>query len=222
MSFSIIETNCESHPSPLESLELKAEPREAHMITRHTSFSILFACAFAGSLSAQNPARIDFGTDVLPIFRQNCAGCHGPAQQINGLRLDRKSSVFKAGTRRIVPGSIENSFLYHRLIGNDFGRQMPPTGALPPAQIDTIRRWIEQGAVWPDALANEADLPPLDTKAVAAVEALRKGDLSSFMKFVSEDPKLLNARGPEGSTPFMYAVLYSDSSTLEHLLKIAR
>ena len=176
--------------------------------------------AFAGSLSAQIPARIDFGSDVLPIFRQNCVGCHGPAQQINGLRLDRKSSVFKVGTRRIVPGSIENSFVYHRLIGSDFGRQMPPTGALPPAQIDTIRRWIEQGAEWPDALANEADLPPLDTKAVAAVEALRKGDRSSFMKFVSEDPKLLNARGPEGSTPFMYAVLYSDSSTLEQLLKI--
>jgi ankyrin repeat protein len=189
------------------------------MITRHISFAILFVCTFAGSLSAQIPSKIDFGSDVLPVLRQNCVGCHGPAQQMNGLRLDRKSSVFKVGTRRIVPGSIENSFLYHRLIGNDFGRQMPPTGALAPAQIDTIRRWIEQGAEWPDALANEADLPPLDTKAIAAVEALRKGDRSSFMKFVSEDKKLLNARGPEGSTPFMYAVLYSDSSTLEQLLK---
>ena len=39
------------------------------------------------------------------------------------------------------------------------------------------------------------------------------------MKSVAEDPKLLNARGPEGSTPFMYAVLYTGVPTLEQLLK---
>src|SRR5438046_8794323 len=39
------------------------------------------------------------------------------------------------------------------------------------------------------------------------------------MKLVAEDPKLLNARGPEGSTPFMYAILYSDSGSLRQLLE---
>ena len=51
------------------------------------------------------------------------------------------------------------------------------------------------------------------------VDALRNGDRQTFMKFVAEDATLLNARGPEGSTPFMYAVLYSDASFLEQLLK---
>src|ERR1035437_6720284 len=37
---------------------------------------------------------------------------------------------------------------------------------------------------------------------------------------VAEDPKLLNGRGPEGSTPFMYAVLYTGAATLERLLKL--
>jgi ankyrin repeat protein len=36
---------------------------------------------------------------------------------------------------------------------------------------------------------------------------------------LADDPKLLNARGPEGSTPFMYAVLYTDAATLERLIK---
>jgi len=45
-------------------------------------------------------------------------------------------------------------------------------------------------------------------KAVTMIQALAAGDRQSFMKVVAEDPKLLNARGPEGSTPFMYAVLY--------------
>src|SRR5262249_26875282 len=184
--------------------------------------AILAALAFSAASSSQTTqttARIDFSRDVLPIFRQNCFGCHGPSQQINGLRLDRRSSVFKNGIRRVVPGSSENSFLYHRLIGSGFGLQMPPAGPLPPEQIGAIKAWIDQGAEWPDALANEADLPPLNPQAVAMVDSLRIGDLQSFMRFVAEDPKLLNARGPEGSTPFMYAVLYADATTLGELLK---
>src|SRR5262249_18845737 len=184
--------------------------------------AILAALAFSAASSSQTTqttARIDFSRDVLPIFRQNCLGCHGPSQQINGLRLDRRSSVFKNGLRRVVPGSSENSFLYHRLIGTEFGLQMPPTGPLRPEQISAIKAWIDQRAEWPCVLANEADLPPLNPQAVAMVDALRIGDRQSFMKFVAEDPKLLNARGPEGSTPFMYAVLYAGAATLEQLLK---
>jgi cytochrome c len=85
-------------------------------------------------------------------MRQNCFGCHGPSQQMNGLRLDRGSSVFKNGILRVVPVSNENSFFYHRLIGTEYGLQMPPTGPLRPEQIATLRAWIDQGAEWPDAL----------------------------------------------------------------------
>jgi ankyrin repeat protein len=169
---------------------------------------------------SQTPAKMDFARDVQPIFRQNCVGCHGPAKQNNGLRLDRRSSVLKLGARRVVPGSLENSLLYRRLLGpSDFGIQMPPTGPLRAEQIRTIKVWVEQGAEWPDSLANEIELPPLNPKAVAMVEALRMADRQAFQKIVAEDPKLLNARGPEGSTPFMYAVLYTDAATLERLIK---
>ena len=126
----------------------------------------------------------------------------------------------KAFTRRIVPGSSANSFLYYRIAGDSFGPQMPPTGALRPEQIATIKTWIDQGADWPDALANEADLPPINPKAVEMVEALRTNNLPVFLKSAAADPALLNARGPEGSTPFMYAVLYADAPALERLLKM--
>src|SRR5215471_18876260 len=174
---------------------------------------------FAGMLSAQAPAKVDFGRDVLPLLRQNCVGCHGPSQQQAGLRLDRRSSVMKSFSRRVVPGSSANSFVYHRLAGNEFGPQMPPTGALRPEQIEIVKTWIDQGAEWPDALANEADPTPANPAAVAMVEALRNDELPAFQKAVAADPSLLNARGPEGSTPFMYAVLYSNAATLDRLLK---
>jgi len=174
---------------------------------------------FVPRVFSQTPAKVDFARDVQPIFRQNCIGCHGPTKQNNGLRVDRRSSVLKPGVRRVVPGSSENSFLYHRLAGSDFGLQMPPTGALRPEQVQIIKAWIEQGAEWPDSLANETELPPLNPKAVSMVETLRTADRQRFNKMVAEDPNLLNARGPEGSTPFMYAVLYTDAATLERLIK---
>src|SRR5215471_3664226 len=170
-----------------------------------------------GILAAGPPAKVDFANDVMPILRQNCVPCHGPAQQSSGMRLDRKSVVISR--RGVVPGSSDNSFLFHRISGTEYGLQMPPTGPLRPEQIQIIKTWIDQGADWPDSLANEAEVPPLNPSAVAVVEVLRKGDLPEFMKSVTEDPKLLNARGPEGSTPFMYAVLYTGPSTLEQLLK---
>ena len=183
---------------------------------RFTRLSLCWL-VLAWILPAQTPAKVDFRQDVLPILRQNCVPCHGPSQQNSGLRLDRKSSVINR--RGVVPGSSQNSFLYHRISGSAFGMQMPPTGSLRPEQINVIKTWIDQGADWPDSLANEAELPPLNPKAVAMVQTLRLGDLPGFMKPVAEDAKLLNARGPEGSTPFMYAVLYASAATLEQLLK---
>lgn len=174
----------------------------------------------AGIAPAQNSAsKVDFGRDVLPIFRQQCGDCHGAQKQRGGMRLDRRSSALKTFSRRIVPGNSDNSMVYHRLIG-EFGQQMPPTGPLKPDEVATIKAWIDQGAEWPDALANEEDLPPLNPKAIGMVESLRNADLKTFMKDATADPALLNARGPEGSTPFMYAVLYADTATLARLLNM--
>jgi ankyrin repeat protein len=182
--------------------------------------SVLGLCFFVCAMTAQTGAKVDFAKEILPLFRQNCVTCHGPAVQQAGLRLDRKSSALKPFSRRISAGSSENSVLYHRISGTEYGPQMPPTGAMRAEQIALVKNWIEQGADWPDSLANEIDLPPFHPKAVSMVESLRTNDLASFMKAATAEPSLLNARGPEGSTPFMYAVLYSNAATVAKLLKL--
>jgi ankyrin repeat protein len=168
--------------------------------------------------SAQD--KVDFARDIQPLLRQNCQSCHGAVQQMAGLRLDRRSSAFKAGTRRVVPGSSDNSYLYLRASGSNHGPQMPPTGAMSDDQIELVKRWIDQGAQWPDSLANETDLPPVNPKAAAVIETLRTRGAAEFLKQVTADPKLLNERGPEGSSPFMFAAWYTDPATIAKLIKM--
>src|SRR2546422_798179 len=118
--------------------------------------AIVWACVFGGPLSAQAPVKIDFRHDVQPLFKTHCIGCHGPTQQMNGFRLDRRRDAMKGGTLAMIgPGNSAGSRIYQRLVGNQYGMQMPPTGPLSPEQINIIKGWIDQGAEWPDDVSGE-------------------------------------------------------------------
>jgi ankyrin repeat protein len=177
---------------------------------------VVFGLCLSAQAFAQT--KVDFGRDVLPIFRQNCFACHGPTLANAGLRLDRKSSAIKQGARRIVPLSSDNSMVFQRLVGDRFGMSMPPTGQLSADKVAIIKNWIDQGATWPDSLSVEAERAPIDPKAVAAVEMLRSGDRKGFLNALAADSKLINARGPSGATPFMFAAMYGDAAILEQLI----
>src|SRR5215813_4918985 len=100
---------------PFESLKLCV----AGLVLGTWAFS-----AASSSQNLQNTAKIDFSRDVLPIFRQNCFGCHGPTQQMNGFRLDRRRDALRGGTIAVIaPSNSAGSRLYHKLIGNKYGPQ---------------------------------------------------------------------------------------------------
>src|SRR6266852_9131711 len=144
-----------------------------------------------GTDSAQESGgKVDFGRDVQPILRQHCYTCHGPTQQEAGFRIDRRRDAMRGSTLDagiIRPGNSESSVLYFRVSGGEFGPQMPPAGALRPEQIATIKAWLDQGAEWPDALANEASPPPADPRATRAMDALRAGDVRAFKSLAAAD-----------------------------------
>lgn len=190
------------------------------MSKRHMFGAIAIAGLLTSSFSAQD-AKVDFGRDVQPILRQQCYGCHGPAKQTNGFRLDRRADAMRGSTINpglIRPGNSGASFMFVRIAGDAFGPQMPPTGALRPEQIATIKAWIDQGAEWPDALAGETPVPPADSRATRAAEALRAGDFAAFNTLEAAEPKIGGLRGPAGSTPLMYAVMYGDLAMVRKLL----
>src|SRR5690348_10503379 len=51
--------------------------------------------------------KVDFVTDIQPIFQTNCYKCHGPNAQLSGLRLDLKPQAMAGGSlgRDILPGN---------------------------------------------------------------------------------------------------------------------
>src|SRR5262249_51557048 len=67
--------------------------------------------------------------------------------------LDLRDGLFRSadGTTVVVPGQPDESELLLRITAEDDAIRMPPPKAgrrLTHDQVDRIRRWIEQGAVW--------------------------------------------------------------------------
>lgn len=107
------------------------------------------ASVLCSSFADRAAAAVDFAKDIQPILRERCVECHGPAQQMNGLRLDRRRDVLPnrvgANGAPVVPGNSAASRVYRRISGTRAGQQMPPTGPLSAEQINTIKAWIDGG-----------------------------------------------------------------------------
>ena len=101
---------------------------------------------------------IDFNYDVKPILSDRCFHCHGPDEKTRkaGLRLDDEKIAFSklsSGAKAIVPGSLFNSELAHRILSEDPDDIMPTPEskiALTAKEKAVILKWIEQGAEWKD------------------------------------------------------------------------
>jgi hypothetical protein len=105
-------------------------------------------------LSASAADAPDFTWDVRPILEAHCIKCHGPEEQNGGLRYDVKAAAFAqadSGRTAIVAGKPEDSELLRRVTATHKDEQMPPKGErLSPAEVETLRRWIDAGAAWPE------------------------------------------------------------------------
>ena len=181
--------------------------------------ALVAASAAAAAPAAQLPARIEFQRDVQPIFREHCISCHGPDEQMSGLRLDRRADALRGGSQSdIGPGSAQGSRLYHRLIGTTFGPQMPPAGPLDAAQVETIKQWIDEGAEWPDDAAGETPAAPPDPDAIRLMTLIRADERRAIDRLLLDNVRVARSRGTRGSTPLMAAALYGDAALVKRLL----
>jgi hypothetical protein len=116
---------------------------------------------------------VSFNENVSPIFSNSCAvpSCHVGATAPNGLQLEdygkvqfsaigkdaaqipQKGGMMNGKMFRIAPGSRTESYLYYKILGDTTViqagfAQMPlaPTQPLSDIEIETIGKWIDQGA----------------------------------------------------------------------------
>ena len=96
---------------------------------------------------------VSFQRDVLPILSDRCFPCHGPdgnARQ-SKLRLDTESSALRTTDPVVVPHKSSESKLIAKITATDPGERMPPADSnlsLSEAEIETLKRWIDEGAHW--------------------------------------------------------------------------
>ncbi len=138
----------------------------------------LFLALSAAGLCLAADKPVDFNRDVRPIFSDNCFACHGPddKHRVANLRLDTEEGLFadRGSYKIVVPGDPAKSRLLTRISAANKAVRMPPAQAgttLTDAQIDIVRKWIEQGARWERHWAfvppQRAALPPVRNEKAA-------------------------------------------------------
>ncbi|HEX4591221.1 MAG TPA: PSD1 and planctomycete cytochrome C domain-containing protein [Gemmataceae bacterium] len=130
--------------------------------------SIVAILAMAdGAVAAESP--VDFNRDIRPILSKNCFACHGPddGHRMRNLRLDRRDDALKERRKGspIVPGKPDASLLIQRVSAADDDVRMPPAevgSRLAAEQIETLKRWIAEGANYAEhwAFVRSRPVPP--------------------------------------------------------------
>jgi mono/diheme cytochrome c family protein len=139
------------------------------------SGAFLLAADSGNRVVTADEESVEFVKQVQPILARACLNCHGPQKQRGALRLDVREQVFKggdSGQAAIKPGEPKASALLERVTSTEKSMRMPPEGErLTESEIDLLRRWIAQGARWPD-VANIA--PPRKAGPLVVTDADRK------------------------------------------------
>ena len=107
--------------------------------------------------------RVDFARDIYPILQRHCIECHGEDTQEGQLRLDARAPFLEGGIsgRVVVPGAPDRSVLWQRIIETDPERRMPQDAEpLGLQERDVLRRWILEGATWPEGVGPRVERRP--------------------------------------------------------------
>jgi hypothetical protein len=108
-------------------------------------------------------SKTEYAKSVEPIVEEKCIVCHNHTTRSGGLNLESFEALMNGGKRgaEVVAGNSEQSRLAQMIDGRAEPR-MPLGGQLTPAEIKTIKNWI-------DGLGGSA--PPAGAATAAASDA---------------------------------------------------
>ena len=107
-------------------------------------------CILAEDLSGDR-GKVDFASDVYPILRRSCFECHDEERDEAGLRLDRRQDALDSGAIDADPPD-ESELIRRVTLPRGHDEVMPAIGdPLNAKEIAILKRWITQGANWPES-----------------------------------------------------------------------
>jgi len=123
-----------------------------------------------------NAGSVQFNRDVRPILKEHCFRCHGPdaSARKSDLRSERRDGATqpaRSGDIAVAPGKPDQSELIVRITSADKDDMMPPEKSgqrLSSAEVETLRKWVLEGAPYEKHWAFEKPLNP----AIPAVKDL--------------------------------------------------
>lgn len=99
--------------------------------------------------------KLEFAQSVAPILEQHCIRCHYPGLEKGDVSLATAGDLTEL--EYILPGKAEESYLIELV--SEHGGQAPqmPKDAEPLSndEVDILRRWINEGATWPENVVVE-------------------------------------------------------------------
>ena len=138
-----------------------------------------------------NDSKIDYNTQVKPIFNKKCIACHGGVKRKAGFSLLFRSEALannESGKPAIVPGKPGESELIRRITLNDPEERMPyKHDPLSDKEVEILRKWIKQGAQWGD---HWAYVSVKDVKAPDVENEWIKNDIDKFILEKLEEKEL--------------------------------
>ena len=146
-----------------------------------------------------------FSLKVKQIFSSKCFACHGgDPRKIKGeFDLTTQEGLLKGGESEepgVVPGKPEASPIVISIERKNEDFIMPPkeNDKLDPSQVEVIKRWVELGALWPDAKTQARYIDEERTKPVTSDGMLTKtsGGLSDEWTYRRYQPADLWAFQP--------------------------
>lgn len=122
-------------------------------------------------VTLEQKPRILFAKHIQPIFETACLTCHNPDKMKGDYDMSLKDLAFKGEELHgagVTPFDPEKSSIFKLIsLPADDDELMPPKKPLPKEEIELVKMWIEQGAIWPDELpalkakeAAQGDRPP--------------------------------------------------------------
>lgn len=103
------------------------------------------------NVHADQPEKVDFEKQILPLFVDRCSKCHSEDVRIVGLTLTTAAGIKKGSQNGpvVIPKNSDESLLYKRLRL----QQMPPGGegkVFDKKELELVRLWIDTGATMKD------------------------------------------------------------------------